>query len=164
MVLDWFGETYLPDNTDLTSGVNLFVDYLPDEGDCIVLFEERGVREDYMREYASNSVGMMLYCRGTNEFKVQHMQAVENVLDNLSERAGSDFWMKLCSQESSTQFIGRDKRGRKEWSAHYLVLVNVLTSENRQDVIPKPPAGFMYLISNNQIATHNGQIVIVPAA
>lgn len=135
MVLEWFAQTYIPNNTSLVFGTDLFVSLLPDEPDnCIALFKESGVREPYMNEYASNSRGMLVQGRGSYSFLIDKMLEIENNIDNLTEIDATDFRMKSCRMDQGIQQIEIDSQGRRVWTSHYLILINNFDSQHRQPI------------------------------
>lgn len=145
MVVEWFAETYIPNNTSLifgggpgqpiVQGGNLFLSELPDEPDnAVALFKESGVREPYMNEYASNSRGMLVQGRGDYSFLKDKMLEIENNIDNLSEIDAGTFRMKLCRMDQGIQQIEIDSQGRRVWTSHYLILINNFNSKHRQPI------------------------------
>lgn len=145
MVVEWFAETYIPNNTSLifggapgqpvVDGGNLFLSQLLDDPDnAIALFKESGVREPYMNEYASNSRGMLVQGRGSYSFLKDKMLEIENNIDNLTEQNATDFQMKSCRMDQGIQQIEIDSQGRRVWTSHYLILINNFDSQHRQPI------------------------------
>ncbi len=114
---------------------DVFGSDMPDSpDDCIVIYDEAGIDEDYMQEYASDSMGIEVLVRGSYSYASNKIWQVHRKLLGLQGLENDDFVLRIIRTQTPPAQVDIDDKGRKIYSAHYVALTNAKDAGNRQPI------------------------------
>ncbi len=117
---------------------NVFASIMPDQPDNnITLYDEAGIDEDYMQEYASDSHGIQVLVRGSYSYASNMIWKVHREFLGLQGLENDEFVLKIIRAQTPPAQIEVDNDGNRIYSAHYVALTNAKESGNRQPLKQK---------------------------
>jgi hypothetical protein len=114
---------------------DVFISEMPDEPkDCIALYDEPGIDEDYMQEYASDSRGVEVLVRGSYTYASNMIWRIHREFLGLQGLENDEYNLRVVRTQTPPAQIEIDNKGRKIYSSHYVALTNAKESGNRQPI------------------------------
>lgn len=108
--------SYTPD--DVTG--NIFIDNLPENNDCIAIFNTGGTSSDLL---AYSNAGIQIFYRGTNN-PIESYKKAKEIFDMIHRKSGKLVESHIVDCYSPTSFpahIGKDNNDNHEYSMNFQI-------------------------------------------